>query len=132
KQWRLDAPESLEPLITRVNEIRRENPALQTNERLAFHDTTNPQLLAYSKRTADRENIILTIVNLDPHHAQEGFTRLDLAELGVEAKDTFQVHDLLTGARYLWRGAENFVRLDPEQVPAAIYRLRRRVRSEQD
>jgi starch synthase (maltosyl-transferring) len=132
KQWRLDAPESLEPLITKVNAIRRENRALQTNERLAFHGITNPQLIAYSKRTADAENIILTIVNLDPHHAQEGFTALDLAELGVDSKDTFQVHDLLTGSRYLWRGAENFVRLEPQHVPAAIYRLRRRVRSEQD
>ncbi|HYD84924.1 MAG TPA: maltotransferase domain-containing protein, partial [Opitutus sp.] len=101
KQWRLDAPESLEPLITKVNAIRRENPALHTNERLAFHGMTNPQLIAYSKRTADAENIILTIVNLDPHHAQEGFTALDLAELGVDSKDTFQVHDLLTGSRYL-------------------------------
>lgn len=132
KHWNLDDPASLQPLIARVNAIRRENLALQTNELLAFHGTDNPQLLAYSKRTADRENIVLTIVNLDPHHPQEGNTALDLAELGIEERDTFQVHDLLTGARYLWRGAKNFVRLDPQQVPAAIYRLRRRVRSEQD
>ena len=132
KHWRLDAPDSLQPLITKVNAIRRENPALQSNDRLTFHPIDNVQLLAYSKRTADRENIILTVVNLDPHHVQEGTTALDLAELGVDAKDTFQVHDLLTGARYLWRGAENFVRLDPQQIPAAIFRLRRRVRSEQD
>jgi starch synthase (maltosyl-transferring) len=132
KHWRLDSPESLEPLITKVNAIRRENPALQTNLRLAFHATNNPQLLAYSKRTPDRENIILTIVNLDPHHIQEGNTTLDLDELGVDEADTFQVHDLLTGTRYLWRGAENFVQLDPQHIPAAIFRLRRRVRSEQD
>jgi starch synthase (maltosyl-transferring) len=132
KQWNVDAPDSLQPLITRVNAIRRENPALQSNDLLAFHRTDNPQLLAYSKRTSDRENIILTVVNLDPHFGQEGRTALDLAELGIEDKDTFQVHDLLTGARYLWRGPENFVRLDPEQSPAAIFRLRRRVRSEQD
>jgi starch synthase (maltosyl-transferring) len=132
KAWRLDAPESLQPLIAKVNAIRRENPALHSNDLLAFHETDNPQLLAYSKRTADRENIVLTVVNLDPHHAQEGHTALDLGELGIEAKDTFQVHDLLTGARYLWRGAENFVQLDPKHVPAAIFRLRRRVRSEQD
>jgi len=89
-------------------------------------------LLAYSKRTADRENIILTVVNLDPHNTQEGATALDLEELGISEKDTFQVHDLLTGTRYLWRGTANFVRLDPTHIPAAIYRLRRRVRSEQD
>jgi starch synthase (maltosyl-transferring) len=132
KHWNLDAPDSLQPLITKVNAIRRENPALQTNDLLAFHPTDNPQLLAYSKRTPDRENIILTVVNLDPHHIQEGDTALDLKELGVDANDTFQVHDLLTGARYLWRGAANFVKLDPQQMPAAIFRLRRRVRSEQD
>ncbi len=132
KQWRLDAAESLEPLITRVNAIRRENPALHSNDWLAFHDTDNPQLLAYSKRTSDRENIILTVVNLDPHHVQAGSVSLDLKELGVGPKDTFQVHDLLTGSRYLWRGAENFVEFNPQQTSAAIYRLRPRIRSEQD
>lgn len=132
KQWRLDAAENVTPLITRVNAIRRENPALHSNDQLAFHHTENAQLLAYSKRTSDRENIILAVVNLDPHHVQEGNVTLDLRELGVEATDTFQVHDLLTGSRYLWRGAENFVQFDPQQVPAAIFRLRRRVRSEQD
>lgn len=132
KAWDLNRPDSLQPLIARVNAIRRENAALHRNELLAFHDADNPQLIAYSKRTPDGENIILTVVNLDPHHAQEGRTRLDLGELGIEKSDTFQVHDLLTGSRYLWRGAENFVRLDPQHVPAAIFRLRRRVRSEQD
>ncbi len=132
KAWNLDAPDSLQPLIARVNAIRRENPALHRNDRLAFHDTDNPQLLAYSKRSDDDQNVILVVVNLDPHHAQEGHTALDLGELGLEANDSFQVHDLLTGSRYLWRGAANFVRLDPQQVPAAIYRLRRRVRSEVD
>lgn len=132
KVWNLDQPDSLQPLIKRVNAIRRENPALHSNDLLAFHETSNPQLLAYSKRTADRENLILTIVNLDPHNTQEGHTSLDLEELGISEKDTFQVHDLLTGTRYLWQGPENFVRLDPLHIPAAIYRLRRRVRSEQD
>src|SRR5688500_6248093 len=100
--------------------------ALHSNELLAFHETTNPQLLAYSKRTPDRENLILTIVNLDPHNLQEGQTALNLEELGIAEKDTFQVHDLLTGTRYLWRGPANFVRLDPQQIPAAIYRLDRK------
>jgi starch synthase (maltosyl-transferring) len=132
KAWDLNHPDSLQPLIARVNAIRRENLALHTNDRLAFHDTDNPQLLAYSKRTAERDNVILIVVNLDPHNPQEGHTALDLEELGIDPKDTFQVHDLLSGTRYLWRGAKNFVRLDPAHVPAAIYRLRRRVRSEQD
>ncbi|PTY02135.1 alpha-1,4-glucan--maltose-1-phosphate maltosyltransferase [Opitutaceae bacterium EW11] len=132
KAWQRDRPDSLQPLISRVNAIRRENPALQSNDLLAFHDTDNPQMLAYSKRTADRENVILTVVNLDPNNTQECRTDLDLQELGIAADDTFQAHDLLSDTRYLWRGARNPVRLDPQKLPAAIYRLRRRVRSERD
>ncbi len=132
KRWDLDTPDSLQPLVAKVNAIRRQNPALHSNDFLAFHGTSNPQLLAYSKRTADRSNIILIVVNLDPHNAHEGSTELDLGELGIGDADTFQVHDLLGGVHYLWRGAANFVRLDPDTLPAAIYRVRRRVRSEQD
>jgi starch synthase (maltosyl-transferring) len=132
KAWALDDPSSLEPLIRRVNQIRRENPALHTNEQLTFHDTDNEELLVYSKRTPERDNLILVAVNLDPHHARRGHVTLDLEELGIEAKDTFQVHDLLTGSRYLWRGARNFLAFDPAQAPAAIFRLRRRIRSEED
>jgi starch synthase (maltosyl-transferring) len=132
KAWNLEASDSLEPLITRVNAIRRENPALHTNELLAFHPMDNEQLLAYSKRTPDRENVVLTVVNVDPHHTQAGYTRLSLDELGIDQEDTFQVHDLLTGARYLWRGGRNFVELDPRGIPAAIFRVRRRIRREQD
>jgi len=133
KAWNLNTPDSLQPLITRTNAIRHENPALQSNELLAFHPTTNDQLIAYSKRTRNRDNIILTVVNLDPHHAQSGYVELALEELGIGAQDTFQVHDLLAGFHYLWRGARNFVEFDPKkQVPAAIFRLKRHIRTEQD
>lgn len=132
RAWNLNAPGSLEPLIRDTNRIRRENPALHSNDLLAFHDTDNEQMLVYSKRTPDRENIILVAVNLDPHHIQRTTTTLDLAELGIEPATTFQVHDLLTGARYLWRGARNLIELDPKTAPAAIYRLKRRVQSERD
>ncbi|HEX2100645.1 MAG TPA: alpha-amylase family glycosyl hydrolase, partial [Candidatus Synoicihabitans sp.] len=132
KDWRLDDPQSLEPLIRQVNRIRQENPALHSNERLAFHPTTDEQLLVYSKRTADFDNLIIVAVNLDPHHVSSGHVELNLNELGIGTKDTFQVHDLLTGARYLWSGARNFLTFDPHRAPAAIFRVRRRVRSEED
>jgi starch synthase (maltosyl-transferring) len=132
KAWNLDDPNSLEPLIRQVNRIRRENPALHSNERLSFHDTDNDQLLVYSKQSADGENVIVVAVNLDPHNVQSGHVSLDLHELGIAPKDTFQVHDLLTASRYLWRGAHNFLTFDPARSPVAIFRVRRRIRSEED
>ena len=132
KAWTLDAPHTLEPLIAQVNRIRRENPALHSNDWLAFHEADNPDLIVYSKRTEDRANLILVVVNLDPHHAQRGFVRLNLPDLGIDPMDTFQVHELLSGSRYLWSTAQNFVELDPRHAPAAIFRLRRRIRSERD
>ena len=132
RHWDWDAPHSLRDLIGHVNRIRRENPALQADRNLAFHHVDNEQLLAYSKRTDDRGNVILVVVNLDPHHTQAGMTGLDLAELGVPHDQTFQVHDLLTGARYLWNGPRNYVELNPHVLPAHVLRVRRRVGSEQD
>ena len=75
---------------------------------------------------------ILVVVNLDPHHRQSGWTHLHLDALGVEDDRPFQVHDLLTDARFLWHGRRNYVELDPAAVPAHVFRVRRRVRTEQD
>ena len=69
-------PDSLKDLIARVNRIRRENPALQTNRNLPFHPVENEQLICYSKNTDDLSNYRLTVVNLDPHHTQSGWLRL--------------------------------------------------------
>ncbi|MBV8201426.1 MAG: alpha-1,4-glucan--maltose-1-phosphate maltosyltransferase [Acidobacteria bacterium] len=132
RHWDLAAPHSLRDLVALVNRVRRENPALQTAAGLAFHPTDNEQLLCYSRSALAADNTVVVVVNLDPHHVQSGWVDLDLARLGVETGRPFQVHDLLTGARYLWSGARNFVQLDPQQVPAHLFRLRRRVRSERD
>ena len=83
KTWDLQNPSSLKPLITRLNQIRQENPALQSNERLHFHPTDNPSLICYSKRTADGSNLILVVVNLDPFYVQSGWVDLDLDVLGL-------------------------------------------------
>ena len=130
RTWDLDAPHSLRHVIKRLNEIRREHPALRTNRTLKFHPTDNDLLLAYSKRTPDGNDVILCIVNLDPHHTHRGWVTLDLEELGVPADTTFQVHDLVGNARYMWRGARNYVELDPNVMPAHIFELRRHVRTE--
>jgi len=128
----LDGPGGLRDFITRVNAARRDNSALQFDWSLRFHPVSNDQLICYSKTAADRAAAVLMVVNLDPHHTQSGWVDLNLAELGSDAGEVFQVHDLLSDARYLWNGARNYVELDPHVCPAHLFRLRRRQRTERD
>jgi starch synthase (maltosyl-transferring) len=132
RKWNLDAPGNLGPIIRIINRVRRENPALRTNDTLQFHPTDNEQILCYSKQSEDGENIVLVAVNLDPHHTQSGWVTLDLSALAIETNDTFQLHEQLTGARYLWSGPRNFVEMAPQFTPAQIFRVRRRIRKEED
>src|SRR5438552_17895033 len=94
RAWKRDDPNSLRELIAIVNRIRRENPALQTDRGLRFHPTENDQLLAYSKSTPDNANVVLTVVNVDPHHVQRGTVDLPLAALAIERDRPSQAHAL--------------------------------------
>jgi starch synthase (maltosyl-transferring) len=132
RSWDFDNPDSLSGLITVVNRIRRENPALQSDRGLRFHPTENDQLLAYTKSTSDLADVVLTVVNLDPRHTQSGMVTLPLDTLGLDGDRSYQAHELLSGARYLWNGPRNFVEINPHAIPAQIFRFRRRVRSEHD
>ena len=120
----------LSELIGVVNRIRHENLALQQNATLKFHETDNEQILCYSKTSA--ENAIIVIVNLDPHNQHSGWIDLDLDALRIDTGRPFQVHDLLSGARFTWHSGRNFIQLNPHIVPAHIFRIRRRVRTERD
>lgn len=132
RAWNLDAPHSLSDLIARVNRARRDNPALQSDASLRFFNVDNDSLMCYAKSDAGQENLVVTVVNLDPHHVQSGWVELDLAALGIDAHAPYQMHDLLSGARFLWSGPRNFVQLDPQRAPAHVFALRRKVRSERN
>ena len=132
KYWDINRNDSLKDFIARVNRIRVENPALQSNANLHFYPVENERLICYAKHTDDLSNIILVTVNLDPHHIHTGWVELPLEELGLDAEQPFQVHDLLSGSRYLWHGSRNYVELNPQIVPAHILRIRRRTRTERD
>jgi starch synthase (maltosyl-transferring) len=116
---------SLKDLISRINRIRNQNAALQSNRNLRFHGTDNPMLICYSKTTDDLSNVIVVIVNLDSFHRQTGWVQLDLTALGLEADHAFQVQDLLGEGRYLWQGSRNYVELTPESLPAHVLQVRR-------
>ncbi len=132
KTWDLEKPGSLKPLISRVNQIRADNPALQSDWNLHFHHVDNEQLICYSKHTDDKSNVMLMIVNLDPFSTQAGWVDVPLEMFELDPNRPYQVHDLLTDTRYLWNGAHNFVQLTHDGVPAHIFRIRRYLRSEQD
>jgi starch synthase (maltosyl-transferring) len=132
RRWDLDRPDSLRDIIARVNHIRRQNPALQRDAGLTFHPVDNDYLLAYSKRSADGQNVVLVVVNLSEHHTHSGWIHLDLAALGLEPDQPFQAADLLTEAHYLWQGPDNYVEVDPHSIPAQIFVIRRRLRREHD
>ena len=117
-------PDSLVPLISNLNRIRRENRALQSNASLHFHEIDNPQLICYSKTTPDFDNTILVVVNIESFNEQAGWTNLDLDKIGCSAQESFLVDDLLSGAQYVWRD-RNYVALRPGVQPAHIFRVSR-------
>jgi starch synthase (maltosyl-transferring) len=132
RSWDLEQPQSLQDFMARVNRIRRENPAFQSNQGLHFHTVDNPELLCYSKSTADRSNVVLVVVNLSPYYVHSGWVELQFDTLGLDPTQPVQMHDELSAARYIWHGARHYVELHPQVMPAHIFRLRRRIRTEQD
>jgi starch synthase (maltosyl-transferring) len=132
RHWSLDRPESLRSLIARMNHVRRQNAALQSDRSLKFCAVDNENLIAYRKSDEASGNIVLTVVNLDPQRVQSGWVELDIESLGLDPVRPYQVHDLLSEQRFEWRGARNFVMLDPARLPAHVFVLRRQLRSEHD
>ena len=132
RHWNLDRSDSLRALISAVNGIRNSNEALQSDWSLKFHPTDNDQLLCYSKESDDRTNLILVVVNLDPHHTQAGFVTLPLDQFDIPLDRAYEAEDLLTNARYLWHGPRNYVELNPSNLPGHILKIHRQLKGESD
>ena len=125
RNWDFTEATAISKLIATVNRIRNENPALQSDRSLEFHRIESEYIIAYSKQTEDLSNIILTVVNLDPHWSQSGWVELPLEKLGLPLDRPFKVEDLLTGAVYEWNGRWNYVELNPRIMPAHILRVQK-------
>ena len=110
--------------LSKLNRIRRENPALQRLDNLTFIQAEYEQILAYVKSTAD--NHLIFVVNLDPARMHECMIHVPLEQLGLGEEEMFEVEDLLTGIRHTWRGRRNYVRLDPSERVGHVMRLLRR------
>ncbi len=121
RRWDRSASHSLAPLVTQINQIRRDNLALHSDGSLHFHPVDNPNILCYSKSNAG--NHILVAINLDPTQEQAGWIDLDLKQLAIPHNQTFEIEDLLTGTHYHWHNRSNYVALRPDVMPAHIFRL---------
>lgn len=130
RQWDLGRRDSLGDLLARLNRIRKAYPALQHDRGLKFHKVDNGSIVCYSKTYGD--STILCAVNTDPYHTQWGNLDLDLSAMGLTHDQPFQVHDLLTDARYRWQGNWQVVGLDPGSLPVHVFAVRKRARTEQD
>jgi starch synthase (maltosyl-transferring) len=115
---------TLAPYLTRLNEIRRQHPALQRLRNVAIHGSDDENVLVFSKADRDSGDAVIVVVNLDPHSTRETTVHLDLPALGLHWDDSFAVHDEITGQDWSW-GQHNYVRLDPAHEPAHVLTVRR-------
>ncbi|MBF0095319.1 MAG: alpha-1,4-glucan--maltose-1-phosphate maltosyltransferase, partial [Alphaproteobacteria bacterium] len=123
KVWDWDRPGNIKPLVAAVNRIRRENPALHELTNLRFHTAHDDNILFYGKMTPDRSNMIFIVVNLNPFDTHETDIVMPLHDMGLTEQDNYAVEELLTGAKHLWSGSHQRVRLDPATNPAMILRV---------
>jgi starch synthase (maltosyl-transferring) len=122
--WDWNAPGNIIAEITRLNQVRRANPALQTHLGVSFHNAFNDQILYYSKATPDLQNVVLVAVNLDPRFPQECDIEVPLWFWGLPDTASVAVTDLMAGHRFTWAGKIQHIRLDPAVMPFAIWRIR--------
>lgn len=118
------APGNISAEITRLNHIRRENPALQTHLGYQPYIAWNDNILYFGKRTEDLSNFVLIAISLDPDAAQEAHFELPLWEFGLADEADLEGEDLMNGHRWTWHGKVQWMRLDPAHLPFGIWRVR--------
>ncbi|MBW3549935.1 MAG: DUF3416 domain-containing protein [Proteobacteria bacterium] len=123
RDWDWQRPGNIIAEITRLNLLRRLNPALQTHLGVRFYNAFNDHILYFGKRRSEHEDMVLVAVNLDPHAAHEADFELPLWEWGLPDDGALQVEDLWRGTRSVWRGKMQRMRLDPGDLPFAIWRV---------
>jgi len=123
--WDRSMPGNIVAEITRLNRIRRENPALQTHLGIAFLNCGNDQVLCYRKMTSSGDNMVLVLVSLDPHGPQDATFEVPLWEFGLPDHGAVAAEDLMHDTRGTWTGKLQQHRLDPSYLPFAIWRISR-------
>jgi starch synthase (maltosyl-transferring) len=122
RQWDWNFENKLTHVIRQTNKARLENSALQRTNNITFCNIDNDNILAYLK-THWNGNRILCIVNLDPYNTKGGWVGVPLHLIGKGHDEEYIVHDLITGAKYFWRGEYNIVELNPNMMPMHLFRI---------
>ncbi|MGV8877699.1 MAG: alpha-1,4-glucan--maltose-1-phosphate maltosyltransferase [Sphingobacteriaceae bacterium] len=123
KHWDWNRYSHTGEIISRINKIRKANPALQTTWNILLAETSNDQVICYAKANLDRSNRLIIAVNLDPFHTQGAYVNIPIKELGIKPDQHYTVTDLLSGAKYHWVGEVNYVALNPYEMPAHILKI---------
>lgn len=123
RHWDWNRRTRISDTITRINQIRKENTALQYTHNIHISQADNPQLFAFAKKSPNGKNIVLVVVNLDFRWKQAGWVKVPLEDLGYPSTLNYKVHDLLSGHKYHWQNEWNYVELEPSSMPAHILQL---------
>ncbi|MBX8635325.1 MAG: DUF3416 domain-containing protein [Thermoplasmata archaeon] len=121
RDW--NSPGNIKAYIAKLNEIRRENAALQEFGNIRFHPAGNPNLVCYTRTSVRGDNVLMVVANVNPFEAQETLLRVPLSELGVASPENYRVEDLLSGDVYTWHGENNLVRLVPGEASAHVFKV---------
>lgn len=125
KVWDWDRPGNISDFIARINQIRREHPALQEYDNLRFYPADDENVLCYGKSLPDAGDNVLAVVNLDPFQAHETVFHLPIHEFGIESDEQFRATDLISGETYIWTGPSQQLRLDPQEEPVRLFAIQR-------
>jgi len=123
KQWDWKKYSRTREIITRVNRIRRQNPALQSTWNIDFADTDNEMVICYVKEDEASKNALIIPVNLDVFNTQKAHIKVPIHRFGIAHDQQYRVHDMLSGEKYYWQGEYNFIQLNPYEMPAHIFKI---------
>jgi starch synthase (maltosyl-transferring) len=125
KAWDWQRPGNIVKEITQLNQIRRSNPALHSHLGITFLAAGNDNILYFMKSTADRGNVLLVAISLDPINVQQANIDLPLWHFGLPDSAALAAEDLMRGVAFIWYGKQQNVRLDPNELPVCIWRIRK-------
>nr|WKN36203.1 alpha-1,4-glucan--maltose-1-phosphate maltosyltransferase [Tunicatimonas sp. TK19036] len=123
KHWDWRAETRIREIITIINRVRKENPALQSTWNVIFAEVQNDNILAYAKKDPESGNIMFMAVNMDPYNTQGAYLKVPMYELGMDFNKPYRLEDQISGATYHWQGEWNFVELNPYQLPGHVFKI---------
>jgi len=123
KHWPWHEYTRIGEIITMVNRIRKENKALQSTWNIELSETTNEQIICYTKTDRKSGNSLIIAVNLDVNNRQAAYVKIPLQHLNLAPGQSYRVHDLLSGSTYRWQDEWNYIELNPFEMPAHIFKI---------